>query len=115
VKYLEKWLAAFMVLLIITFVFFLVCAIRATNKEIAVQTDQWQHRRDVAASWSGDSAQFVTTGDRDTNLYVALPHYGYAACDAYIDSVIHDKKVSAELKGLGFDSIQCLDRKETLR
>jgi hypothetical protein len=71
-------------------------------------------RAKLTHDWSGDDAQFVAVGLDNRTLLVVLPNQDDAACDAYVDSVIHDAKMSQELRAQGFKSIRCGTREGKL-
>jgi hypothetical protein len=72
-------------------------------------------RAKLTRDWSGDDAQFVAVGFDNRTLLVVLPSQDNAACDAYIDDVVHDAKVSQELQLAGFETVQCSGRIEQLK
>jgi hypothetical protein len=72
------------------------------------------NRQTLAQSWSSDDAQFVAIGTDNRTLYAALPVADPVSCDAFIASVVTDKEETRKLRELGFDRIQCGDRKGRL-
>jgi hypothetical protein len=72
------------------------------------------NRQTSAQSWSSDDAQFVAIGTGNSTLYVALPDADPVSCDVFIASVVTDKEETRKLRELGFDGIECGDRKGRL-
>jgi hypothetical protein len=65
-------------------------------------------RQDMAESWgSDDGAQYAAVGFTSRTLYVALPDADNTTNDAWVDAVVTDKRLVAELRAEGFREINC--------
>jgi hypothetical protein len=73
-----------------------------------------QNREELAQSWSSDSVQFVAIGPNNRTLFTSLSGMGQAEDDAFLASVAHDGHLANELRGLGFERIQCGARSTAL-
>ena len=72
-------------------------------------------RKNAAAGWGSEDAQFVATGVDNETLTVILPDADPVYCDAYVDSLAADKQMRWEIKARGFTTLKCLDRVLILR
>jgi hypothetical protein len=80
------------------------------------------HANDVASAqqrraeeWSGDNARFAALGLTGSTLHAALPDATQVECDAYVDSILVDRGVVAQLKAAGFVRMSCGQRTGDLR
>lgn len=64
-------------------------------------------RQQAAQAWSGDNVQFVAVGLTGSTLHAALPDATQVECDVYVDSILNDRGVVAQLKAAGFARVEC--------
>ena len=73
------------------------------------------NRQRAAQSWSGENVRFAAVGLTGSTLRAALSDASQAECDAYMDSIVIDRGVVAQLKAAGFVRMQCGQRTGDLR
>ena len=73
------------------------------------------NQQQAAQSLSGDNVQFAAVGLSGSTLHAALPDATQVECDAYVDSILIDRGVVAQLKAAGFERVSCLARTGDLR
>lgn len=59
--------------------------------------------------------RFVAVGLTGNTLHAALPDATQVECDAYVDSILIDRGVAAQLKAAGFERVSCEQRTGDLR
>lgn len=73
-------------------------------------------RAATAAEWSGDDAQFVPTGLTNRTLVIAMPdQLDVVGCDALLDRAATSPQIVGKIRGAGFASVQCGDRRKELQ
>jgi hypothetical protein len=96
-------------------IFLSVLIIGSMVAAVARATYKAQERAELAREWSADGAQFASVGLDNRTLLAVLPYSDAATCDAYVDDLIQDAKVSQELQAVGFETVQCSGRVEQLK
>ena len=74
-----------------------------------------QNRAELAQSWSTDEVQSVATGTFNNTLLVTPADSDPITCDVFIGNIISDRTLVQELTMRGFTSVQCDNKKASLR
>ena len=69
-----------------------------------------------AAEWSSDDAQFDAVGPTNRTLVIAMSdQQDVVGCDALLDRAATNPQIVGKIRGAGFASVQCGDRRKELQ
>jgi hypothetical protein len=90
------------------------CCLGAVCAWVRMDRDARQ-RQELAASWSNGGPAFAAIGIDGETLDAHLPDALSAEDDGYVDFVLVDRELVKNLREVGFKTLQCGTRRESLK